>query len=521
MNAKQFLCLLLASILVLSTISGCVQTPNAQPSNSSDPSSSPQQKVRTDIVLGEKSDVVMPDPQMQNDTQSRRVIRMLFDRLVQYDSDEQLQPMLAEKWELVTGTQYRFYLRKGVKFHNGEELKASDVKFSLERARDSSYTKAFAAGIQSVDVENDYTVLINTHQPYAPLFTTLALDHLSIVSEKAVTEAGENFKDHPIGTGPMQFKEWKVNDSYVVTRFDDYWAGTPRTTSVTVRVIPEATSRTIALENGEVDMLSEIQAVDVKRVMDNPKFTVYTLPGNAVNYISYNQTKKPFNDVRVRQALNYAIDRQKIVDTILEGYGKVLYSILPETQPNFLDKSLKAYEYNPEKAKALLTEAGYANGLKVELAVGNDERNKIAQLIQSDCQAVGVEIDILLLEWSVFLDYVARKDNFQMLILGVTGQRDPDATLMVNFHSQSGGATGNRAWYNNPAVDKLIVKASSELDQKKRIALYYELQQIISDDAVWLPLFAKDTFAITTSKAEGLELSMIEAHIVTNMVIHE
>ena len=524
MKAKRFLALALAMVMIFALFAGCKKA--EEPSNNDDKNNNNQSsgnnnnsgtgkdKPTTDIIVGQSADVVSPDPHDQNDTSSNRVIRMMYNSLLWIDFNAQPQPALAEKWEIVDDNTYKFYLRKGVKFHNGYDFTAEDVKFSLDRQRVSPKVKSFVEAISEVIIDNEYEVTVKTAYPYAPLLSNLGGTQASILCKKYYEELeakGKKYGEAPIGTGPMIFKEWKPNNNFTVVRNDNYWGEKAVATSVTMRVIPEEAARTIALENGEIHMLDMVPAVDIKRVLDNPDIKTVRQPSTAITYASFNQTKKPFDDVRVRQALSYATNKQNMVDVILEGFGQEMNNVFPVTMPSYL-ADLNPFPYDVEKAKALLAEAGYADGMNIEIATSGDERNRVAQLLQSDYAAINVTLDIVLLEWGAYLEYISKKDH-QMFIVGWSAGFEPDGSCTPLFHTDSGGPTGNRGWYSNPEVDKLIEDGKTTLDMEKRIPIYEKIQTQVMQDAVWIPLFSKETVIAMRNGLEGVRISPTESHL--------
>ena len=527
MNAKRFLALALAMVMVFALFAGCKKTDPApggdnKPTDDNKGTDKPSGgKERTDIIIGSASDVVSPDPHNQNDTTSARAIHMMFDTLATMDGNGEYHPMLAESWEQPSDTEYIFKLRKDVKFHNGVDMKASDVKFSIERCMASAKTKQATDSIDKVEVIDDYTVKITTKYPFAPFFNKVAAStKCAILPEEYTKQQGENFQKAPVGTGPMKFKSWSPNNEFVVERNDNYWNGTPKTTSITIRVIPEATSLTIALENGEVDFVESVIAVDAKRVKENPNLKTVDQVQGAVTYLGMNYLQKPFDDLRIRKAIAYAIDRQTIIDVVLEGYGEILNSVFPPMMPSF-DPTLEGYDYDLDKAKALLAEAGYADGvgLTLELATSGDERNRIAQLIQNDLSKIGITVDINLLEWSAYLEYVGGKDH-KMWILGWSNAYDPDGNMFDVFHKDRPSTT-NRSHYKNDEVSALIEQARQELDWNKREAMYKDLQKRIMADPVWIPLFAKTGIIGMNKGMEGVELEPITEFTYVNSYVVE
>lgn len=444
---------------------------------------------KKDIVIATDQEAITIDPQAGWDGASLLVMRQMYNQLLRLDNNMKIVPNLAESYEYLSPTQLQLKLKKGVKFHNGEEMKASDVKFSIERAKASAKVKAFTESIIEVKIVNDYTVVIVTEKPYAPLLANLCHTALSVVSEKAVKEMGSTFKDHPVGTGPFKFSQWVSGDKIVLVKNKDYFGGDVAPNSLTFRIIPEGSARTIALETGEVDMVYNLDPVDAERVKNSKTLTLVEPLSPKIEYVSMNENFKPFSNVKVRQALNYAINRQAIFDVVAEGKGKITNSVMNAKIMGY-NENVTAYEYNPEKAKKLLAEAGYPKGFDVVISISGDMRNRTAQLIQSDLTAVGIKATIENLEWATFLDKVNKGDYqiFNMSYNNTTG--DPDTSLYQLFCSTVPSSSGNRSFYKNPKIDKLLLDGRLEINTAKRIEIYKQIQQILSDDAVWIPLYS-------------------------------
>lgn len=523
MNSKRLIALSLALVMVFALLSGCAKTGTETTAKgdttAKTDATTGNEKRRTDIVIGTGSDIVSTDPHKQNDTASKRALTMLYDTLIMIDKDgSTFLPGLAEKWEVVSDTEYVFHLRKGVKFHNGDEMKASDVKFTLERCAESPKSRIAVDSVKEVTVVDDYTVKVTTDKPFAPFLFNMASYNVGILNEKYTKEQGDNFQKAPIGTGPMKFKSWVPNDKFEAVRNDDYWNGKPITTSITIRVIPEATSKTIALETGEVDFVDGVASVDNERVKKNADLKTVDQVQGAVTYIGMNYLQKPLDDLRVRKALAYAVNRDDIIDVVLEGYGEKINTVFPTMMPGY-NADVKGYEYDVEKAKALLTEAGFPNGFTIEMATSGDERNRIAQLVQANYAEVGVNLDIQLLEWGAYLEYVGG-DNHKMFILGWSNPYNPDGNMYDTFHKDR-PATTNRTHYKNDEVSALIEKARTELDWAKREPMYKQLQEMVMEDPVWIPLFVKKSVIAMNKNLEGVELEPIDTYRFHNSYVVE
>lgn len=485
MKIKKLIALMLAVSMTLVALTGCGNS-NVNSGNNSI-NNAPTEK-KKDIVLAKEADATTIDPQMGWDGNSLVVLRQMYNQLLKLNNNMELTADLAESWEYISDTEVQFKLKKGVKFHNGEEMKASDVKFSIERAMNSPKVKSFTAHITEVKVVDDYTVNVITDIPYAPLLTNLCHTGNSIVSEKAVVEMGENFSKSPIGTGPFQFVEWVSGDKIVLKKNAEYFANEVLPETLTFRIIPEGSSRTIALETGEVDMVLLVDSVDANRVEENKDLKLIETMSPKIEYVSMNQKVGPFANKLVRQAINHAVDREAIFEVIAEGRGSINNSVMNGKIMGY-NPDVKEYEYDPEKAKALLAEAGYPDGFETVISISGDMRNRTAQLIQANLQEVGVTAKIENLEWATFLEKVNRGEYeiFNMSYNNTTG--DPDTSLYMLFSSTVPASSGNRSYTNIPEIDKLLEDGRNEIDNAKRMAIYGQIQTILAEEAVWVPLY--------------------------------
>lgn len=467
-------------------------------------SSKPAEKkaeVKTKLVVAQGADAKTLDPHSTNDQPSSRVSAQIYDRLVEQDENMQPQPGLAEKWEQPDAQTTIFYLRKGVKFHNGEELKASDVKFTLDRMVKSPTVSHIVGAVESTEIVDDYTIKVKTKTPFGPILNHLAHTAASILNEKAVKEGGDKYGQNPVGTGPYMMEKWTAGDSIALKVNPNYYKGTSPVPSVVFRNIPEGTNRTIGLETKEVDIAYDIEPMDKEKVKENKNLTLMEEPSLSMSYLGFNTNKKPFNDKRVRQAIAYAINVQPIIDTVYKGSGTVANSPIGPLVFGY-SKEAKAYPYNIEKAKELLKEAGLENGFSFKIWTNDSpQRRDIATIIQDQLKQIGVNVTIETLEWGAYLDGTARGDH-DMFILGwvsVTG--DADYGLYALFHSSAKGSAGNRSFYSNPNVDSLLDKARASTSRDERVKLYDEIQKDIQED---LPVV---TLAYTTQNV-GMQKSV-------------
>lgn len=495
MNRKSIailLCIMLALTLV---VAGCGPKEPAA-----------DDEVKDAITVAQGADAKSLDPHGTNDQPSSRVSRQIYNTLVKTTEDMEIAPALAEDWEQDDPVTWVFNIREGVMFHNGEELKASDVKFTLDRMKEAAIVSHIVAAIESVETDGDYKVIIKTEYPFAPLLAHLAHTASSIVNEKAVTELGDNYGQNPVGTGPFKFVQWDAGDKIVLERFDDYWEGPAKIKTITFRNIPEGTNRAIGLETGEFDIAYDLEVIDKERVEGNEDLQYVEEPSLSMTYIGFNCEKKPLDSKLVRRAICHAIDADVLISTVLEGSGERAKA--PVSEKVFgVNTELEPYEYNPEKAKELLKEAGYEDGFSTIIWTNeNPERVQVAQIVQAQLKEVGIDLKIDVLEWGGYLDRTAAGEH-DMFILGwVTVTADSDYGLYPLFHSSQHGDPGNRSFYTHERVDELLAKGRTSIDFDERLEAYKEAQEIIADEAPVLILYYKSQNYGAQKDVQGFRL---------------
>lgn len=492
--------LLLAASLTLSACGGAAQTNNAGKPQDNAASGKPKT-----LMVAQAADAVTLDPHKTNDTASANPMQQIYNTLIDLTQDMKLKPSLATEWKQVDDFTWEFKLRKGVKFHNGEELKASDVKFTYDRLLDPKTSAAPAfllASVKEVKVIDDYTVQLVTKEKFAPILYNLTHVGMSILNEKAVKEAGDDYGKKPVGTGPFKFVKWDKSSQIVFEKNNDYFEGPAKVDNVTFRIIPEAATSVAELRTGGVDVVLDLPPAQVKNFENNNTVTVDKGSSFALKYLGFDERQKPFDNVKVRQAVNYAINKDAIVKGAYQGFASVGTGPLAAGLNGF-NKDLKAYEYNPEKAKQLLAEAGYPQGFETTLYLSDKEiDSKIATILQSQLKEVGINVKLQVTEWGAYLQQTAK--GLPMFIMSwttVTG--DADNGLYGLFHSKNHGASGNRTFYTNPEVDKLLDLGRTEGDQAKRVQAYEQTQKIIHDDAVWGFLTAAQSIVGLNKRVHG------------------
>ncbi|MCL1949456.1 MAG: ABC transporter substrate-binding protein [Turicibacter sp.] len=466
------------------------------------------------LVVALRAEPSSLDPQAARDIPSSSVMTQIFSTLVRLDEDMAIKPYLATSWERLDDYTYEFNLREDVSFHNGELLTAQDAAFSIIRATQSPATSPIMGPIDpdGVIAIDDHTLRITTLQPFSPLLFHLTQNAAAIVPKAAVEAAGDQFGQHPIGTGPFVFESWDAGDQVELSRNDGYFMETAHFKNLTMRFITEANTRFISLETGEVQIAVDLPPTVLNRVAEDPDLTLVREPDLRINYLGMNVNQPPFDQLGVRQAVNYAIDTQLLIDTVLEGVGGFTDSPLAPAIFG-ADTSLSGYGYDPDRARELLALAGFNGGFDTTFYIDSDPlRISLATAIANQLGQVGINVELVTLEWATFLEQTSQ-GNHGLFILGWTNSTgDADATAFALFHSSSHGALGNRTFFNNPRADELIILGRETADEGGRLEIYRELQQIVIDEAIWVPLFTGENLVGIQNNFQGFRANPTNLH---------
>ncbi len=389
--------------------------------------------------------------------------------------DGEFQPDVAESWETPDNTTLIFNIREGMKFHDGVELTADDVVFTFEKNLDPDFASYWHTGIrdhiESVEKIDDYTVQVNMYEPFAPIFYSLLFP---IVPEHAWEEKGEDFAYEPVGAGPFKFKEWRPDDRFVLEAFDDFYAGRPYLDELEFRNMDYDTAL-MAFLNEEIDVLS-VGTEDLDMVEEHDNLHIVNAPGTSWFYLGVNQTEGPLADKRVRQAISYAINREEIIENIYHGaVQRATGPIVPVSWGHNPD--VKTYPYNPGQAVRLLREAGYEDGVTIELKCSSGAVSTM-EIIQSQLALVGIEIEMVPMEWGLLTEDI-NNDDFELHYRAWTRQTDPERGINRQFMCDT---NTNIAGFCNPRVDELAEKAVRTLDIEERREYYYEIQEILAEE---------------------------------------
>ena len=448
-----------------------------------------------DLIIAELSDAQSLDPHGSNDVSSSNVQSNIYETLLVRDDSGNLAPGLAESWNQVDELTWEFKLRSGVTFHDGEQFNAEVVKKNFDRLLDPDVASPRAhlfEMVTEVKVIDDNTVQFITEYPFSPLLAHLTHNGGGIISPKSIDadyaampgkDAGSVISVTPVGTGPFKFESWTPGTEIKLVKNADYWGTPANIDSVTIKVVPEMATRVAELQSGNAHIIGTVEPNQVANVNDSGVATVDDTASTSLTYIGFNTNKAPFDNPLVRQAISKAIDRQTLIDGIYEGFGIPAISALSPGIFGYTE-DVTSMEFNIEEAKALLAEAGYADGFKTTIWTNdNPVRQDVAVVLQEGLKELNIEVSIEVLEWGAYLEKTAAGEH-DMFILGWSNSTgDADYGLYALFHSSQHGDPGNRSFYTNADVDALLDAGRREADQTARENIYKEALQKISDDS--------------------------------------
>ncbi|MCR6112471.1 glutathione ABC transporter substrate-binding protein [Bacillus sp. A301a_S52] len=518
----------LLSVSMVVALSACASEPDNNAGNDAAPADNGNANnaeggdatdadVDTDnLVIGTLSDAEAMDPHGSNDNPSSNVQTNIFETLLTQTADMELEPLLATEWEATADDVWEFTLRDDVTFHDGSEFNADVVKANIDRILDEDVAspRSFLYNmVEEVVVVDDYTVEFHTEYPFAPLPSHLAHNGGGMISLEAIEadyeamedggQPGDYINENPIGSGFFKFEEWQTGDRVELVRNDDYWGEPAQVQSVTFKVVPEDLTRIGELETGAAHIIYPVSPSDKARVENTDGIDVDEIESLSLAYIGFNLQKEPFDDPLVRQALSMAINKDDIIEGVLEGIGTPAVGPIGEQVFGFSDE-VEALPYDPERAQELLAEAGYEDGFETTIWTNdNRERMDMAELVQAQLAVIGVDVEIEVLEWGAFLDNTAQGEH-DMFILGwVTVTGDADYGMHALFHSDHHGEAGNRSFIANDELDNLLDQAREETDESTREGLYKEAMEILVDEAPMLYLYHQTYLVGVRDEVQG------------------
>ena len=457
------------------------------------------------LVYGRNKDAVNLDPAFAPDGMSLSVVHNVLEGLVRYKAGSfAIEPALATSWSHdSSGTKWTFRLRRNVKFQDGTAFDAAAVKFNFDRWRltsdpyhrggDFSYYESQFGGfpgiIREVKVVSPDVVEIDLTKPSAPLLANLAMPSFSMSSPAAIEKEGEQYAQRPVGTGPYAVAEWVHDDHITLVRFGAYWGGAPKLLTIVLKDIPTADSSLLSLQKGEIDGWEYPTPESLAQIEKDPNLHVYRVPPNNTMFLAMNELRQPFGDVRVRRAISEAIDAGAIVRHFYDPSAFVATEFLP---PAVWPSGVKtSYPYDPAGAKRLLAQAGYPNGFSTTLWYMTTPRpylpepERVAEAIQADLKAIGIDAKLEGFEWGNYL-YKVQDGEHNLALYGWTGDNgDPDDFLDTILDESTATPPGaqNVCFWKNAAFHKLMVEAQTTIDERRRAALYTQALGIVKDQA--------------------------------------
>lgn len=475
------------------------------------------------LIVGQVAEPKSLDPHAVTAVNDFRILMNIYDGLVRYAPGTlEVEPALATAWEISEdGLVYTFALRPDVRFHDGSPLDAEAVVFNFERMLNEDHPyhdtgpfplSFFFGAVERVEAVDPLTVRFVLSAPYAPFLSNLAYPTGLIVSPAAVRQHGADFGRQPSGTGPFRFAEWAANERVVVTRNDSYWGGAPRSEAVVFRPITDANTRVAEMLSGGIDLMVEVPPVALAQFRTEG-FEIVEQAGPHLWFLILNAKEGPFADKRVRQAANYAINKEALVNDVLEGTAAVAAGPTPPAFAWAYNDALEPYPHDPDRARALLAEAG-AEGAELTFYVtegGSGMLDPIAMgtAIQADLAAVGLRVRIETYEWNSFLGKVnpgleGKADMAQMAWM----TNDPDTLPFLALRTEAWPDKGgfNSGYYSNPEVDALLEAARVSTDQAERAQHYRDMQAIVQEDAPWVFVANWKQNAVTSDRVADFTL---------------
>ena len=480
-------------------------TTNAPPADDAD--------FNRDITIVQALDMVSWDPINTSDLSNGYVINSVYSKLFTFDNNINGIPELAKDYTLISDTEWHFTIYDNILTHEGHLLTADDVVHSLNRTKGGSAIGALFAPVEEITKVDEFTISITTSGPYPSLPTALTHQSTCIVpkSYSDYAEANDDWS-HPIGTGRYTFGSRLIGDNIVLNRFEDYYDQNDkaRNKSLTFKIIPEGSARTIAVETGSADLNIDFSTIDYDRVLGNNDLRLWQHYSQTVWHLGMDCTNEKFSNPLVRQAISYAIDRAACLEVGHNGHGDVMFnsSTIAPTCLGAVDNPLGMYEYNPEKAKELMAEAGMADGFETEIIVFRDEADRIAQLLQHYLSVINIKATVNRIENAVFASMLA-DHQVPMFVTSWGAYWDPDMFLTRRFVN-SGGV--NRSHYSNPDLAPLILEGRASFDNSVRAQAYVAVQEFMAPEAPEVDLYVSIMFALARHDLQGVEINVERPH---------
>lgn len=503
----------LALTLAILMLAGCAGKPS-----DSDTTNATGGEVsgKDDIVIAVGGDIFSLNPHKQNDIASGYVVRGIYNTLIRVnENNEFVGDLVEDNWEYLDTKTCKMQLKEGITFSDGTPMTSEDVKFSIEHQKSCAKTGHLVEFISDVEVVDERTFIIHMDRETNILLSSLAHMCSGILCksycEKLEAE-GKSVDDYPMGSGPYIFDEWVTGTSVTMHKNPNYFDAdrAAQNNSITMKVIPEEAARTIALETGEVDMVIGLSSADANRVRENSKLKLHEYENTSIEFLCFNTSKAPFDNVDLRKAISHAIKKDDVLIGAINGEGTVRDTYFAPVAIGYYGTETK-YEYDLDKAKEYLTKAGYPDGLDFTLTLSGPARNRAATVIKENLSKIGVNVNINMVESSAFYEEMANEE-YDACLTGWVPNAEADNTYRPLFMGTHGGDGNNYSVYKNPEVDRLIEEAAASLDQAVVDADRGKVLEIVSNDAIWVPLYSSTGMIAAQAGLQGVHCSPIQYH---------
>jgi len=472
------------------------------------------------LTVATQADVATFDPHHTGDVPSAMVQWHMYETLLEWTDEGKVGPGLATEWSWSDdGLTLTMKIKKGVKFHDGTDLTAQVVKYNLDRMRNPDNAlrvRPQVAAISDVQTPDDYTVVLKLSETSGPLLSNLAADQAAIISQAALEKYGKDISLHPVGTGPFQFVQWDTKEKVVLKAFPDYHGPKPYLDEIIFKPVPDQQARVAMLEAGDAQVAAPIPLQDIERLKADKRFAISSIAGMDNLHMPLNNLRKPFDDVRVRQALNYAVDKDALVKTVYLGYATPLTdSPLAPAMFGYAPVG-DYYKYDVAKAKQLLADAGYPNGFKMIIWIPDGryvQDRRVSEAVAGYLKDIGVEVDLQTYEWATYVNKLLGSspdpvpEYGAVLISFAVATRDADRGMGNIYEtSQWVPKSFNLSFYSNAKVDAALAAGRKATDPQQRLSLYAEAGKQIMEDAPAIFLVAYQYVGASSAKVHGLKL---------------
>lgn len=492
---KRLSSLLLAVLVLIGLMTGC-----GSQNNQADGGDQPE--TRNDVIIATANEPPTMAPHQHNAVAGGYMNILTHNSIFRINIDTlEPEPCLAKGYEIISDTEWKIFFQEGIKFHNGEEMTADDVIASMTYAKEhQAFTSTYTNFYEKVEKIDEYTILVTTNGVYAKTLNDLASHY---VLPKSLIESGEDIGQNPIGTGPYKFVKWTLGDSVTFEAFDDYWEGAPAIKNLTYRIIPEGSSRTIALEAGEIDFIVEVETNDLERLESMDSISVINKTGTSFNFMMINTEKFPFNNADFRHAMNCAVDKEALVEVALNGAGTPLYAQTPTVLAGSSTRNVDKYDL--ALAREYLEKSGIdPTTVSFSVICSDDTKRRCGEVIQANLVELGITANLESMDLATYLTATA-EGNYEAAIGGYT------TTNMMGFveglwHSKTING-GNKTRTNDPEIDRLYDLATTQLDAEIRNATLEECSAYINSICGQVPTYGANVVRAYNSGLKGINVS--------------